>query len=152
MATDLGLEILWSVDGDGLYTARWEVPLDAQLGTYRFRVTANRYRLRSAPFRVRPSTELEPRVAATAAGRATVRLRYPAAVPERDLTHRPARARGGRIAYRLGGQGEVVERRRARGFRIRGPAGASVTIPAGAARDRFGNRTSTPLTFTLPAR
>ncbi|MEK6276836.1 MAG: neutral/alkaline non-lysosomal ceramidase N-terminal domain-containing protein [Actinomycetota bacterium] len=49
---DLGLQILWSVDPDGVYQASWEVPLGARTGSYRFLITANRYTLASARFGV----------------------------------------------------------------------------------------------------
>ena len=59
--SDLGLAILWRVDAAGAYTAYWEVPRGARLGTYRLRVAATRYELTSGEFRVRPSDALEPR-------------------------------------------------------------------------------------------
>jgi hypothetical protein len=49
---DLGLNIVWTVDGSGRYTARWEVPASAPAGTYRLVIAANRYRLESRPFTV----------------------------------------------------------------------------------------------------
>ncbi len=52
---DLGLQIVWTVDDDGQYRMHWEVPRDATSGDYRVVVTANRYRLRSNPFRVDPA-------------------------------------------------------------------------------------------------
>ncbi len=42
----------WSVDDDGRYTAEWLVPEGTAGGTYRFVVTANRYKLVSRGFRL----------------------------------------------------------------------------------------------------
>ncbi|MFL5842896.1 MAG: neutral/alkaline non-lysosomal ceramidase N-terminal domain-containing protein [Thermoleophilaceae bacterium] len=81
VTNDLGLQIIWSVDQDGGYDARWEVPLSQRTGSYRFVVTAKKYQLASKPFRVTPSTNLT----ATSDGR----LRYPAPVVNRDITYRP---------------------------------------------------------------
>ena len=53
-ADDLGLQLVWTVDGEGRYRAHWQVPVDAPAGEYRIRVTANRYPLESATFRVDP--------------------------------------------------------------------------------------------------
>ena len=56
--SDLGLAVLWRVDEDGLYLARWEPRLDQPLGAYRFRITANRYTLTSSPFDLQPNKGL----------------------------------------------------------------------------------------------
>jgi hypothetical protein len=53
VTTDLGVEIMWLVDDDGVYTAQWHVPPTAIPGRYRFVVTAKRYRLASERFEVR---------------------------------------------------------------------------------------------------
>ena len=74
---DLGLQILWRVDDGGGYLAQWQVPLSARRGRYRFVVTANRYRLASAPFRVVASTSLTVRLVSRTAHRALVALDYP---------------------------------------------------------------------------
>jgi neutral ceramidase len=84
-ADDLGLQVLWRVDDKGVYAAEWEVPRDAAVGSYRFVVTANHYRLASQAFRVTPATTL------SVQGRA---VRYPDAVVNVDLTARPALADG----------------------------------------------------------
>src|SRR3954470_14958491 len=42
VTSDLGLSVLWKVDSNGRYLARWEVPRGAKAGSYRFVVTANR--------------------------------------------------------------------------------------------------------------
>ncbi|MEA2123224.1 MAG: hypothetical protein QOI80_6, partial [Solirubrobacteraceae bacterium] len=60
-----------------------------------------------------------------------VRLAYPKAEVNVDLTARPVAASGGRVRSSEG----VVRRRRGTVFRL--PAGA--TVAAGAARDHYGN-------------
>jgi neutral ceramidase len=92
-ASDLGLEFLWRVDDKGSYSVEWEVPLSAPTGSYRFRVTAQRYALTSQPFTVTPSTALKV---------VDGRLEYPPAQTNVDLTARPKYAkpgRGGRDRY-----------------------------------------------------
>ena len=103
---DFGLQILWNVDDNGLYTAEWEVPRDAPVGSYRIVVQANHYGLRSAPFQVTASTAL------SVLGD---QVYYPTAVTNVDLTYRPTLADGATIT-RVGGE-----------------------VPAGKARDRYGN-------------
>jgi neutral ceramidase len=130
---DLGLTILWSVDGAGRHRARWEVPLDEPAGAHRFVLRANRYRLTSRPFDVSPSTAL----AVRRTGRA-VTLDYPAARENVDLTARPAHADGGSVTFRTAaGEARVTLRR---GTRFRVPGGDRPVVAAGGARDRFGNR------------
>jgi len=128
---DLGLEILWRVDDNGRYSAEWQVPLSAPTGRNRFVVTARRYRLRSKPFTVNASRALA--VHDLGGGRFT--LDYPAIDPMADLTSRPAHANGGTV----GG----VHRRHGTIFSL--PAGSR--IPAGAARDRYGNRNGRAVTL-----
>ncbi len=122
---DLGLQILWRVDDDGRYTAEWEVPLDAPRGTYRFRVTANRYEIASREFGVVATNDLE---VVVADGR--VRLRY----PETELTWRPDEAR--RLVVRFDAGGRRVRRSGVGSVAI--PRGAT-RIRDGAARDAFNN-------------
>jgi hypothetical protein len=129
--TDLGLDFVWRVDDQGRYDATWEVPLTVPEGTYRFRVTATRYALSSHAFRVVPATSLVPVVRDGA-----VRLTYPEPVVNVDLTARPAAANGGRVTYVLGGRRHTIRHRHGQAFAV--PAGAA--IPAGGARDRYGNR------------
>jgi neutral ceramidase len=133
---DLGLEILWRVDDSGRYSAEWQVPLAQRVGRYRFVVTANRYRLASRSFRVRPSNALI--VKALGGGR--VSLSYPPVDALADLTSRPAHPDGGQVAG--------VRRRGGHVFKL--PAGAAV--PKGAARDRYGNRNGAALTAAASAR
>jgi hypothetical protein len=79
-------------------------------------------------------------------GHVAVALDYPVAVRDVDLRHRPPSARGGVVHFRVGGE-TVVVRSRGSVFQVARPAGASVTVPAGAARDRHGNRNGTALTL-----
>jgi hypothetical protein len=90
---DLGLQVLWRVDDNGVHTAEWEVPRDAPVGSYRFVVTANHYRLVSQPFGVTPATTLSVQGS---------KVRYPDAVVNVDLTARPALADGARLTVRDG--------------------------------------------------
>ncbi len=129
---DLGMQILWSSDSNGHYLARWEVPFTATPGGYRFLVTAKRYTLASRPFRVRVGGLLTPEVS----GRA-VRLAYPQPFLLNDWTYRPHTASGGSITFLVDGRRRVVRERAASAFPI--PPGSRVTIPAGGARDRYGN-------------
>ena len=137
--SDLGLGMLWKVDGEGAYRALWEVPLNAAAGRYRLRVRAKRYRLTSLGFRVRPSRLVAVRQTAAAPGHVAVSLDYPAAVRDVDLRHRPASARGGVVRFRIGGK-TIAVRGRGTVFEVPRPPGASASVPAGAARDRHGNR------------
>jgi neutral ceramidase len=142
---DLGLEIVWRVDDAGRYDADWQVPLSAPASFYRFAVTANRYRLASAPFAVSPSTALTVHSLGRRGARALLELRYPAVDALDDLTSHPAVASGGRVRARVGRQAVVARRRRGSVFAVRAPAGTPVRIAAGAARDRFGNRNRDPV-------
>ena len=102
VASDLGLQFLWRVNGAGRYDATWEIPLSATAGEYRLVVTAARYTLRSAPFTVTPLTGLK----LVEDGAGNFELRYPAAVVNTDLTHRPqgvrVKPRGGVAKDRWG--------------------------------------------------
>jgi neutral ceramidase len=145
---DLGLRILWRVDDhppkfDGIprfrpgekgdYTAQWEPALSAPTGRYRFAITANRYRLVSRPFRLRPAHDLAI-VTSGPAGTVTLRLAYPVAVPERDFTARPRYAGSGRVVVLVGGR-KVSARIRRGSATIHSPTPLVVKR----ARDRFGN-------------
>jgi neutral ceramidase len=129
-ASDLGMQFMWRVDAGGRYRVQWEVPWSAPAGTYRFVVTASGYRLASRPFRVTPRTGLE--LERVAGG---VRIRYPSARVDDDLTWRPAAASGGTIRYSHGGRTVTLRRKSATVF----PLPHDATIAPGAARDRFGN-------------
>lgn len=50
--TDLGLHMLWHVDGRGAHDLTWSVPGTVPTGTYRLRVTATRYALSTRSFAV----------------------------------------------------------------------------------------------------
>ena len=61
VADDLGLSIVWTADSSGAYDMHWQVPKRARPGRYRVAVSANLYRLRSAPFRVdRAASPVDP--------------------------------------------------------------------------------------------
>jgi hypothetical protein len=135
--SDLGLNILWDVDDSGTYRAFWEVPRSAPKGQYRFVVTANRYGIVSRAFKVVPSTAL--RIHPVSGG---VTLSYPAAVVEQDLTYRPP-ITAGRVMFRVGAKKIVVHPHGGRVFHTPNGFGG-VMIPAGAARDRYGNRNAQP--------
>jgi neutral ceramidase len=148
---DLGLRILWRADDNkpklsgiprfrageaGDYTAQWEPALNARLGSYRFLITAKRYRLASRAFQLRAarslSVEIErrPRVA-------IVRLAYPAAIPERDFTARPRWAASGTAVLRVDGRRTIVRIRNGSGS-VAAPGSAGVA--EGPAHDVYGNR------------
>jgi neutral ceramidase len=95
--SDLGLQMLWEVDNAGTYAAHWEPTFKQRTGRHRFVITANRYRLRSRAFAVKPARRLR-----VSGGE----LRYPAVVENRDLAWRPAGAaivgRGARPTDRYG--------------------------------------------------
>jgi neutral ceramidase len=133
---DLGLQMDWSVDDSGKYTARWEAPLSAPVGQYRFVVTANHYRLVSKSFRVHAAATLLVTPASASGG---VTLDYPPARTDIDLTARPAHAAGGRVTYTLKGRQRTVQAGAHGVFPV--PAGA--TIAKRAAHDSYGNTNST---------
>jgi len=87
---DLGLQMIWSVDASGLYDARWEVPLSQAPGSYRFVVTAKKYKLASKPFAVSPDTSLTV---------ADGKLAYPQPVVNVDITYRPKYASHARMVH-----------------------------------------------------
>jgi hypothetical protein len=63
VADDLGVSIVWTGDPDGAYDAHWQISPKAKAGKYRFVVTANHYKLRSAKFKVdpaAPATDTDP--------------------------------------------------------------------------------------------
>jgi hypothetical protein len=138
VTTDLGMQMDWSVDDAGTYTARWEVPLSAPAGAHRFVVTANHYRVVSRPFTVSPSHVVTvTRLAGS--GPVRVALSYPPPVTDVDLTSRPTRAYGGRIVYTVGGRRRVARIGPGRAFTLIAAPGAQISIAAGGARDGSGN-------------
>lgn len=153
--SDLGLDIVWRVFSDGRYIARWEVPLGQRLGTYRFVITANHYRLRSRTFRVTRTRALR----AEASGGSAVRLAYPAAVAHEqvgdppgdfaaDLTFRPQYADRGTATVLVNGKRRKIHWRGGV-LVVPAPSGAQVQVPAGAVRDRYGNANGAAISFTV---
>ncbi|HEX8105553.1 MAG TPA: neutral/alkaline non-lysosomal ceramidase N-terminal domain-containing protein, partial [Solirubrobacteraceae bacterium] len=122
--SDLGLAMLWRADDRGRYDAAWEVPRRAKLGTYRLVVSAAGYRLESRPFAVVASGALSVQRVDAAPGRAAVRVAYPPAVENVDLTWRPAAIDGGEVRFRVGDREVVVRRRHGAVFEVEAPAGA----------------------------
>jgi hypothetical protein len=51
------------------------------------------------------------------------------------------------VTFEIGGHRVTATRRHGRRFTVHAAPGAQVTIPAGAARDRLGNRTGAALSF-----
>ena len=135
---DLGLQVLWSVDSSGHYVAQWEVPPSAATGSYRFVVTAKNYTLTSTPFTVTPASTLTPVVSG-----GTVTLRNPAARVNADWTYRPAVVTGPDVTFVV--DGRRVEEKSA-GSSVAVPSGTSVVVPAGGARDPWGNSNATAVT------
>ena len=127
VTSDLGLQILWEVDPNGVYTAKWQVPRDAGQGPYRFLITANGYRLHSQPFRVVRSQALTAKLVSNAGGKAVVELANPEPVVNEDLTYWPP------VAKRIVMHGNV---------------GNEVSIPARSLHDKFGNTNSNVLVFS----
>jgi hypothetical protein len=140
---DLGLQILWRADDKGVYDGEWEVPLSAAQGTYRFVVTANRYRLESAPFAVVPSRALTVQHADAPPGQVAVRLAYPPARENVDITDRPATASGGQVLFRLAdGRRILVRHRHGTLFSVAAP---SAEVRPNDARDLYGNTNANPM-------
>jgi neutral ceramidase len=154
VTSDLGLDVLWRVDSDGVYRAEWEPAYDHRLGTYRFRITANRYTLTSRRFRLRPSSRLKLRRVGAPAGEVAVVLDYPKPVVHEDvgepppdvhasLTARPAHVPSGKVTFAVDGHRRTVRAGPGGRFVLHAAPGADVKVPAGAARDRFGNYNGT---------
>lgn len=157
--SDLGLDMLWSVDSSGTYQAEWEPPFDARLGTFRFVVDGNRYTLTSNSFRLRPAHSLTVERASAGGGRAAVVLAYPPAQVHEsvgdpppdstaDLTFRPGHAGSGAVTFLVNGRRVKATAGSGGRFSVPAPAGASIEVRPGAARDRFGNHNGNDLTFT----
>jgi neutral ceramidase len=137
VADDLGLLIVWRVDDQGRYTARWQVAIGARPGRYRFRVTANRYGLASRPFRVVPARTLRARVVRIANHRALVALDYARLHDAVDLVSHPRSASGGRVTAIVAGRRVTAHARRGR---VRVPLGRATTLRIVGGADRYGNR------------
>lgn len=138
---DLGLDVLWRVDDEGRYTVVWQVARDAPTGDYRFTVSANRYRLSSATFRVAASRSLQAVPVDGSAGRRTVEVRYPS--PERRgeliISWHPTRIAGGAVVFAVGDDRRRVVVEAKRGARFSVEAGPSERVEVVEARDRLGN-------------
>jgi hypothetical protein len=157
--SDLGLNIVWTVDDNGAYNAHWEVPLGAPAGRYRFTVRGNRYLLVSSPFLVKPSHALTAVPTNAPAGRVAVELHYPDAVSREsvgdppgdltaDLTDRPAMALSGLATFRVNGRAVTVSERGDGAFEVPAPAGATVEVRPGRVTDIYGNANGNTLTLT----
>ena len=162
VADDRDATIAWQVEGDeqvplgpgyvkeageGTYRARWEVPLDAGPGHYRFVVTANRYELTSHPFRVARGRILDVVPVRAPGGRAAFVLAYPLPVPYEDLTYRPQAATGGVARVRVDGRSVEVAANRTGVFVLDAAPGARVVVRSGAAHDGFMNRNAAAARF-----
>jgi hypothetical protein len=143
--SDLGLNVLWTVDDNGVYKAEWEVPLNAPEGKYRFVIHANRYGLTSSAFTIKPSHALTVTQLNSRAGTVAVELHYPQATQHEavgdpagdltaDLTARPELAAPGSATFLVNGKATTVK-----GFVVAAPAGAAVELKPGAVRDKYGN-------------
>ncbi|GAC1437547.1 MAG: hypothetical protein NVSMB51_11840 [Solirubrobacteraceae bacterium] len=156
--SDLGLNIRWSVDEHNVYTAEWEVPIDAPPGSYRIEVAGNHYSLTSATFAVAASHGLSAERAAAQPGRVAISLAYPPAqaheqvgdpVPDStaDLTFRPATAAvsvatvlvDGRPEQASGGPDGVIS--------VPATPGATIEVKPGSAQDGEANSNGNDLRF-----
>jgi neutral ceramidase len=137
--SDLGLNMLWTVDSSGRYSVTWDIPWTSLRGPHRLVITAKRYRLVSRVFSVRGSYALRATPVPARPGRLAVQLAYPRAVRDVDLNYRPALVNGGHVHFRVGGRIVVVKHRRGSAFSVRAPAGSSVSVASGGAHDRYHN-------------
>jgi neutral ceramidase len=136
---DLGLAMRWEVDRHGRYAVDWEIPRDMARGTYRFVVAARRYRLVSRPFEVRANETLNAVRADAEPALLAVSLEYPAAVPDVDLTYRPATAPLHRVRFRVGERVVTVRGGRRHVVFVRAPVGVPVRVEQGDVVDLWGN-------------
>ena len=136
MTDDLGLLIIWRVDDEGRYTARWQTLAGTPHGWYRFVVTANRYGLRSVPFRVFPASSLRARVVRVRNRRAVVALDYPRLKDMADLVTRRRSASGGRVTAIVGGRRVTARSRRGH---VTVPLGDATSLRVVGGADRYGN-------------
>ncbi len=146
VATDLGLQMLWSVDSNGGYAARWQVPQSQPRGLYRLVITAKRYRVYSPRFRVIANRALKLRPVPAAAGRLAVALDYPPLVRDNDLIYRPRSVQGGVVRFEVNRRLVIARRKRSGVFSVRAPAGATVRAVSG--NDRYGNFSAKSVTLS----
>ncbi|MGE4426203.1 MAG: neutral/alkaline non-lysosomal ceramidase N-terminal domain-containing protein [Solirubrobacteraceae bacterium] len=138
VANDLGTSFAWRAEGSR-YRARWEPPVNAPIGTYRIVVTASRYRLVSSAFTVSRSAALQVREVAAPEGRRAVRVGFALPRENIDLTARPTLAQRATVELAVDGR-TVTARTGDDGVAtIDAPAGSTVTVAAGGARDVDGN-------------
>ena len=146
VADDLGYQILWTVDSNGVYRAVWQAPVNAPLGRYRFLITANLYTLASDAFALSPSRALTVRRVAAGGGpgRIAVQIGYPpvlmASELDTDLIEWPSVVNGDTVEFRVGHRTVVVRRSSGAVFSVGVPAGAAVKVLS--ASDRYGNSAS----------
>ncbi len=157
--TDLGLNMLWTVDDSGLYRTKWEVPLGAAAGSYRFVIQANHYSVTSKPFTVVPAQTLKAARTTTRPGFAAITLDYPPAVSHEavgdppgdagaDLTARPDHADSGKATFLVNGRKKSVSAGPGGVFQVPAAPGARIELKPGAAQDSYGNSNGNDLTFT----
>ncbi|HEX8051779.1 MAG TPA: neutral/alkaline non-lysosomal ceramidase N-terminal domain-containing protein [Thermoleophilaceae bacterium] len=138
--SDLGLAMLWRVDGEGRHDAFWEIPRYTPTGTYRFTVQGKRYKLTSREFRVEPARSLTVHQVPAPHGYSAVVLEYPEAIRDVDITTRPKYADGGTVTFRVAGRPVRVTRGKEDvAITVRVSGGQPVFVDPGSARDRHGN-------------
>jgi neutral ceramidase len=136
---DLGTAIAWRVDAEGRYTATWNPPESAPLGTHRFVVTADRYALTSSAFELAASPGLEVRPRAAPAGTAAVQVGFGLPEENADLVARPSILQEGHVEFRVGDRTVRAPIGRDGVASVPAPPGTAVRVPAGAAHDPHGN-------------
>ncbi len=154
VATDLGNSFVWQ-EGSGSYAARYDVPGDLPLGTYRLRVVSAGYQLATSPFEVLAADGLAVLGALLVDGGRTVLFRAQNPPPDAALsvTWRPISPSGGTL--RFSGPGGVRTARwvarlggwaaPAQGLR----SGSRVVVAAGGLVDGAGNRSGESATVVV---
>ena len=98
-----------------------------------------------------PHIRLRLRVVSAAQGRLTLALDYPAIDDARDLTSHAASASSGRVQVRAGKRIWTVRGRGGRFVvKLRFRDARTVTVGAGLARDRYGNRSDNAVAAVVP--
>ena len=145
--------MLWRVEPSGRYDAQWEIPLDAPMGTYRLLVTAKRYRVESAPFKVEGAASLKLVEVPAAGGPRRGRARVPGRGARRRPDRAPVRATGGTVVFRVGNR-NVRVRRKGSTFSVPAPAGTPVSVAhaTGARHLRQLQRAVDQAALSLPLR